>query len=254
MTVLGSGVTAPNARRGEPGHHLLLDGASILLDGGSGTKHRMAQAGVDPFTLSHVFYTHLHTDHVSDMATLLFALRNTPDRQRESDLHLQGPVGFLDYYQTLRRLNGEGRWWDTPSYQPQPREQLAGRTDEPSFTISTLPVNHMEGRAVGYRIEDASGTVVAYSGDTDECDEIVELGRGADLLILECSFPDDQPRAGHLTPARCGRICRQAEPRALVLVHMYPPCDGHDVAAEVREVWDGPVTAAADFQRFSVSR
>ncbi|MFN7973790.1 MAG: MBL fold metallo-hydrolase [Acidobacteriota bacterium] len=250
VTILGSGVTAPNQRRAEPGHHVAIDGASILFDGGSGTLHRMVSAGIDPFELTHVFYTHLHTDHVSDMAPLLFSLRNTPGRHRARDLVLTGPVDFRDYHDTLRRLSGGGRWWDTPEYDVVVRETRDRAFLEGAFSIRSLPMNHMEGRGVGYRLEDASGRVFAFSGDTGPCDEIAELGRKADLLLLECSFPDTEPRDGHLTPSRCARIARAAEPEHLVLVHMYPSCEAHDLAAEVGRVWGGRVTVAQDGARF----
>ena len=252
VSILGSGVTAPNHHRAEPGHHLKLDGASILWDGGSGNKQRMIQAGIDPFALTHVFYTHLHTDHVSDLAPLLFMFRNSPNGRRTRNLKLTGPPGFEDYYQTMRRLNGEGRWWDTPDYEVELDRMLDDSRSYEAFSVRSLPMNHMERRAIGYRIEDASGAVVTFSGDTDECEEIVTLGRRADLLILECSWPDDMPHEGHLTPARCGRIAAAAEPKELVLVHMYPPCEDRDLAGDVAKVWDGPVTVARDGQRFSV--
>lgn len=253
VTILGSGVTAPSQNRAEPGHHIAIEGASILFDGGSGTCHRMVTAGIDQFALTHVFYTHLHTDHVSDMAPLLFSLRNTPERHRKRDLVLTGPVEFRNYYETMRKLSGEGKWWDTPDYQIVVRETKEDRHVDPAFEVKSLPMNHMEGRAVGYRLEDASGHVVAFSGDTGPCPEAAILGRGADLLMLECSYPNDEPREGHLTPHRCGQIARAAEPKHLVLVHMYPPCEKHDLAAEVHRLWSGRVTVAQDLQRFRVS-
>lgn len=252
VTVLGSGVTAPSQRRGEPGHHIKLDGAQILWDGGSGTRDRMLRAGIDQYALTHVFYTHLHTDHVSEMAPLLFSLRNTKVRHRTADLHMFGPHGFADYHATLRRLSGDGRWWDTPDYSLHVEETHGARHDFDAFTMWSVPVNHMDYAANGYRLQAASGAVVAFSGDTGECDELVTLAKDADLFLCECSYPDSEPREGHMTPRACGRIARRAGVRHLVLVHMYPPCESHDLAGAVGQEWEGLVTVAADRQRFTV--
>lgn len=254
MTVLGSGVTAPNQRRGEPGHHLRMDGAQLLWDGGSGTRDRMLRAGIDQYALTHVFYTHMHTDHVSEMAPLLFSLRNGKVAPPPPLLRLTGPPDFREYHAALRRVSGDGTWLDHPDMKVEVDTMLADERDFPAFRVRSLPMNHMEGRAIGYRITDAGGAVVAFSGDTGECDAIVELGRRADLLLLECSFPDEEPREGHLTPSRCARIAAAAEPEHLVLVHMYPPCEAHDLAAEVGRGWGGRVTVAEDLMRFSVGR
>ncbi len=252
VTVLGSGVTAPNQRRGEPGHHVKLPGASILWDGGSGTRARLLAAGIDQFALTHVAYTHLHTDHVSEFAPLLFSLRNSPNGRRTSDLVVYGPPGFQRYHDALRAVSGEGRWWDTKDYRLHVHETHGARHDLGAFSLQSVPVNHMDYTANGYRIEDGAGHAVAFSGDTGECDELVELGRDADLFLLECSHPDDEPREGHMTPRACGRIARRARVRHLVLVHMYPACDEHDLAAEVAAEWDGRVTVAEDLKRFTV--
>ena len=52
-----------------------------------------------------------------------------------------------------------------------------------------------------------------YSGDAAFCPELIELGRGADALILECSYPDEYASAhpDHLTPSQAVRIAAEVK-------------------------------------------
>jgi ribonuclease BN (tRNA processing enzyme) len=90
---------------------------------------------------------------------------------------------------------------------------------------------------------------MVYSGDTEPCDEVVRLARGANLLILEASFPDSQEIKGHLTPSQAGRIASLAGVERLILTHFYPECLATDIAAQCRKTYGGLLTLATDFLR-----
>jgi len=74
----------------------------------------------------------------------------------------------------------------------------------------------------------------------------VELSRGADLLILEASFPDGQDVPGHLTPSRAGHIAALANVKRLLLTHLYPECLETDIAAQCRIHYAGDLTIGTD--------
>ncbi len=112
------------------------------------------------------------------------------------------------------------------------------------FSVETLPLNHSV-PSVGFRVN-AGGRLLSYSGDTDYCANIVQLGRNADLLILECSFPEERKKEGHLTPSLAGRIAREASCRKLLLTHFYPVFQGHDILKECRKEFAGEILMAED--------
>jgi ribonuclease BN (tRNA processing enzyme) len=87
---------------------------------------------------------------------------------------------------------------------------------------------------------------VAYSGDTDFCENAVGLARDADLLICEAAFPDAMKVKGHLTPSLAGRIAMEAGVKRLLLTHFYPECESIDVEAQCRRTYDGPLILASD--------
>jgi ribonuclease BN (tRNA processing enzyme) len=80
----------------------------------------------------------------------------------------------------------------------------------------------------------------------------VELAKGSDLLILECSFPDDEAIAGHLTPSEAGDIAARAGAKKLVLTHFYPEILTTDIQAQCRKTYQGNLVLATDLMSLSV--
>ena len=118
------------------------------------------------------------------------------------------------------------------------------------FDVETLPVLHSDS-SIGFRVE-AGGKSLVYSGDTDYCENIVRLGKSADLLILECSFPDERKATGHLTPTIAGRIAREASCKKLLLTHFYPVFQGHDIVKESQKEFSGEILLAEDGMKINI--
>ena len=194
-------------------------------------------------------YTHLHPDHTGDLVPLLFAKRNT-DLRRNEDITLYGPRGFKEYVRRLRDVYGE--WIAEQGYHLTLQELSGGKIHGSGWRVTTIPVLHTEG-SLGYRIESERGGVIAYSGDSDVCPGLIELGRGADILILECSFPDKLKTPGHLTPTEAGRIASEAGCRRLILTHFYPVCDKYDMVGACEKTFSGEIILASDLMRLAVS-
>lgn len=244
LVILGSGTATPSPRRGSPGLLVVAGDESLLFDGGSGTLRQLAKVGVSFTELDRVFYTHLHPDHTGDLVPLLFALRN-PDYPRLKPLHLYGPKGFKAFYEKLYAAYGE--WVSPRGYELTLEEVKEKAIEGEGLRVIPKPVKHIEG-SVGYRIE-AEGRSLTFSGDSAYCEALIELGKGVDLLILECSFPDEYPNPLHLTPSEAGQIAALAGCRRLVLTHFYPICDTVNVLAQCRKVYDGEITLAEDLMR-----
>jgi ribonuclease BN (tRNA processing enzyme) len=247
LVILGSGTSFPVPDRALPGYVLRAGGLTVLLDGGAGTGRQLVKAGIPLGELDLVCYTHRHLDHVSELPQLLFTLR-IPHFGRSKPLTIVGPPGFRAYVEALQRLSAP--WLDAP-YGLEVRELLDGALTIGEVRIEAREVRHVK-PSVAYRLEHGGRTLV-YSGDTGECPEIVEAGRGADLFLLECAQPDDDPVDFHLTPTQCGRIAAAAAPGRLVLTHFYPPVLETDIAGSVRRAgYAGPLDLAEDFRRFTM--
>jgi ribonuclease BN (tRNA processing enzyme) len=247
LIALGSGTAIPRPKRSPAGYAVQVGQELLLLDSGPGTLGRLAQAGLDYAALNHVFYTHLHADHTADLIALL-AAAVIPGHERLSDLEITGPRGMRDFVARLLQLY--------PSLEPAPRYNLAIRemneeyADYGHWQVLTKPLPHTA-NSIGYRLT-AEDKAIVYSGDTEYCQNIIALAQNADLLVLECSFPNGQGRAGHLTPRECGAIATAARARRLLLTHFYPECEGVDIAGQCRAAYDGEVIVADDLLRIDV--
>jgi ribonuclease BN (tRNA processing enzyme) len=79
-----------------------------------------------------------------------------------------------------------------------------------------------------------------------------EWARGADLLLCECSLPEEMAIPSHLTPARCGALAAAALPKHLVLTHFYTPVERTDIRGIIAAHYAGPVTLADDGSTFEI--
>ncbi len=218
-----------------------------MIDMGSGSLQRMLQVGVGYADPDILLFTHIHPDHVADFVPFLFACKYSL-APRTKELYVLGGKGFRAYYEGLREVYGH--WVKAEGFRLHLQEVIYGKRNVAGVNITTFPLEHTR-QSVGYRIEEG-GKVLAYSGDTDYCPELVELGRGADLLVLECSFPDDRKIKGHLTPSWAGRVAREAGAKRLLLTHLYPPCDEVDILGPCHEEFDGEVMVAEDLMTVEV--
>ena len=96
------------------------------------------------------------------------------------------------------------------------------------------------------------GRVLVISGDTRPCQALVAAAKGADLLVHEATFSDDeQERAEetrHSTAREAAKVAREAGVRRLLLTHV---SSRHDVdtsklVEQAREEFTGPLEVAHD--------
>lgn len=225
-TLVGSGTAVPDAGRGPSAHHFACGDVQVLCDLGSGTLGRLDGLGLRWSELDLVAVTHRHQDHFADLLPLLFAMRHTPGVDRVRPLTLLGYEGFARDFEMLAGIFGG--WVLEPGFPLEIRERsdtpIEIERDDTWIEIDARPVVHTP-EAVGYRLTlAASGreVVVAYTGDTEECREAVDLARDVDLLVTECSVADEDRVRGHLTPGGVGRVAAAAAARRLVATHFYP--------------------------------
>lgn len=248
LIIIGSGTGALQLDRGPSGYILKLSDEILLLDGGSGTLRKCFEAGVSYQGIDKIFYTHLHPDHTIDLVPFLFATKHTPGFTRTRGLEIYGPAGLRNFYRGVTRLYGTGM--TEVDYDIVVRELGASSRSFSGWRLKTGLMQHSQ-NAIGYRFE-VEGKSLVYSGDTDFCEGIIDLADGADVLLLECSFPDDMKVPGHLTPSEAGKIAAEAGVGKLILTHLYPPCDDEDILTPCRRQFDGEVRKAADLMRITI--
>ncbi len=238
----------PTRKRSAPGLVIRAGKELLLFDSGSGAAYQLARAGMDYHDLHYLFYSHFaHPDHINELAELIFA--NKYDHpKREKDLHILGPRGIKIFYQHLTRLFPV---INTTPFSVIIHELEKSQIKLDGILVESMPLFHQDVNCLGYRIE-FEGKSVVYSGDTDYCENLVSLAQDADLLILECSFPDQYKVAGHLTPRTAGLTAKEAKAKKLILTHLYPVCDEYDIKGETEKIFAGEVLLAEDLMKIKV--
>jgi ribonuclease BN (tRNA processing enzyme) len=251
VTVVGTGTVVPHPRRRQSCVVVEAGGEVLVFDLGSGAVRGMLHAGLDPFAVDRVFFTHFHPDHTVDVVPLMFASNYGSEEARERPLLLYGPEPFEEFFGKVTSAWGE---WMLGGYPTEVRElprACPSPLDLPGCRITWAPAEHRP-ESIAYRLEGENGAFV-YTGDTEYAESVVKLARDADTLLIECSFPDDRPVPGHLTPSGVARIAREAGVGRVVLTHVYPPADELDLPAEVaRNAYSGEVVVAEDGSEFEV--
>jgi len=215
----------------------------LLFDAGTGMRYlgkTLDGARLD----ADLFFTHTHFDHICGLPFF----RPMFDPQN----HFRLWAGHLRGAMTLKRVLAE--FMMSPLF-PVPPEVFRSSVEYRDFnageTLTTLkgvrvrtaPLNHPDG-ATGYRVE-YDGRSICYVSDTEHVPgsldrNILGLIAGADLVIYDCMYTDDEYRRyvgwGHSTWQEGIRLCREARAKRMVVFHHDPDHDDDILDGIAREV------------------
>lgn len=224
----------------------------VLFDLGSGAFGPL-QRVIDPVLLDAVVISHLHPDHFLDVTGLeVFWAYN--ERQDLPQLPMYGPACLP------RRIRAVmDRATDVPDGVTEVPFDYRGLAEGSRIAIGPIEITARRVlhpvESYGFRIE-ADGEVLAYSGDSDACDALLELAAGADLFLCEAGYiegRDDRFSGVHLTGRRAGQAAMRAGVRRVALTHI--PCwtDPAIPEEEARAVCDLPLTVVGAFDVLEVA-
>lgn len=228
----------------EPASGYLVDapGGSFVMDLGPGALGELQRRG-DPSTVD-LLLSHLHADHCMDIPGLMVWRRYHPTAPARRRNLLYGPadtalrVGHAaaETGAAVDDLTDSFDLRVTPVREPF---EVAG------VTVTAYPMTHPI-EAHGFRVDDGR-RVLAYTGDTAYCPEVVELAEGADVLLCEATWGDGAmavPEAMHMSGAEAGRVAREAGVAHLVLTHIPPYGDRAGALAAARAEFAGEIGLA----------
>ena len=245
VIALGTAGALPSADRENTYLAIRGDNGTILVDCGGGPVPRLKQAGIDPTELQCLIATHHHPDHIYGVPALILGMWLMG---RSTGLDIYGPLKAVSAIASLLEVLDTRDWpglFGTTFHAVQLTEKFLVLEND-DFRVLATPVAHMVS-CIALRFESkATGGVMVYSSDTEPCDSLIRLGKGADLLLHEATGTEK----GHSSPAQAGAMGKMMGVKRLVLIHL--PCVGREEewrhAAE--QEFGGAVEIARDLDIF----
>jgi len=277
----GTAGSVPTARRGLPAVLLRAGGTRLLFDCGEGTQQQLMRS-TGLVDLDAIFITHYHLDH---WLGLVGMLKTFDLRDRDSRLPIYGPPGLGALFATLRpivgrlgyplelveldphdeiefddfavtafavdhRVTAYGYAWTEPDRPGRFDAEAALRLGvQPGPDFGRLQAGETVGGVQPEEVLGAPrrGRRIVLSGDTAPCQAIEVFAHGADVLVHEATFMEDERararETAHSTARQAAEIAAAAEVGLLVLTHLSTRYFPRDVRAEARAVFDRTVVA-----------
>lgn len=285
----GTAGSVPTARRGLPALLLRAGGERILIDCGEGTQQQLLRSVGLP-ELGAVFITHFHLDH---WLGLLGMVKTFDLRGRERPLSIYGPPGLQRLFGGLRPVIGRtGYPLELVELEPHAEirfgsflispfpvkhrvdaygyafveDERPGRFDVEAARSLGVPEGPAWGRLQrgetvdGVTPEEVMGETrdgrrIVISGDTAPCQAVEVFAHGADVLVHEATFMEDERdrarETGHSTAHQAAEIARDAGVKLLALTHLSTRYLPREVREEAREVFSNTVVPR-DFDEIAV--
>jgi len=267
LILLGTaGGPTPKRTRSGPAQVIVIGDRGYVVDCGDGVARQMMIAGVFR-TLRHVFLTHHHSDHNADYGNLL--LLAWGDRQT-TPVDTWGPPPLARMTRLFLELNAadievrvrdEGRPPLAPLIRPHELKVSGAVMKDDRVRVSCAVVDHPLVRlALAYRFDCPDRSIV-ISGDTRPSEALVQLARGADVLVHETLYAPAAPGEpgsalrkhvmdSHTTAEDAGRIATRAGVKTLVLSHFVPaeepPITDDQWRAAAAQTFSGQIVVGKD--------
>lgn len=271
VTMLGTGSPWPDMERSGPSQLLWIDELPILIDCGEKTTHQLKRASVELTKINHLFFTHLHADHILGYGQFLLG-RWFGTREK---LTIVGPKGTRKFHEQILNMYKEdidyklslGRppegLLDTEVIEIESSGEM--QLDIPA-KVSTAPMVHSI-LTYAYRFDTKSHAVV-FSGDTAPTEAIVELAREADTLIQDsCLAPNSiytdtlnsertriwkELQKEHCDPEQAAQIAHNASVKQLILTHFLPGTYTEATHLQATKHFSGETIVPNDLQEMVV--
>ena len=290
LRFLGTSASRPTVERNVSSIALIREGETLMFDCGEGTQRQMMRYGIS-FSLSDIFFTHMHADHILGVTGLL---RTLALQGRTEAMNLYGPPGSEKMLWRAITLGSEKQHFPINVFELTPETPLKRH----GYSVIPFTVEHGDRSAIGYHIAEetrlgrfnpdkaremgipegplwgnihkgqavtlADGRVVQPSelvgpsrpgrrvvitGDSAPSEGTVTTATGADILVHEATFAEEEIQraveTSHSTARGAAEVAAKAAVKRLVLTHVSARYsrDTSDLEREAKEVFPATIIA-----------
>jgi len=225
---LGSGDAFASGGRLNACLHLEGGPEPMLIDCGATALVALKRARIDPASIGCVVLSHLHGDH---FAGVPFLILDGQFAKRERSLTIVGPVGIQKRMTDAMEVLFPGSSTVRSRF---PINYAEWHEREPtrlgSLTVVPYTVNHPSGSPAHALRMEVDGVTIAYSGDTEWTEALLDAAKGSHLFLCE-AYTFDRKVKYHLDYATVLERLKDFDSRRVVLTHM-----GQDMLRRLDEV------------------
>ena len=219
LRFIGSGDAFGSGGRLNTCFHVTGERVNFLIDCGASSLVGLKGHATRLNAIQAIFVTHFHADHFGGIPFLMldaqfFAKRSEP-------LAIVGPPGLGQWYERVMETSFPGSSATKTRFALSLIEMQAGEAK----TVADVHVRAFQahhGNAGGaffsYRLE-AEGRTIAYTGDTEFTEALIECASDVDLFVAEAYFYDKRVPL-HLDFATLAEQLPRMRPKRVVLTHM----------------------------------
>ncbi len=280
LTILGSGSPEAYARRASSGYLIEVGSDRILFDCGGGVFDNLLRSQRLPSIITHIVFSHLHSDHMMDYARLVHASWDEggkpikvfgPPPMKIISQGYFGSDGVLahdlrartELPQSQEVWRSRGGVVPRPWPAPEVKEIMPGDTIEGNgWRIQSCTAPHAQPflECMAFALTHR-GKKFVYSGDAGLCPEIETLAKNANLLLHWCYRLDGEVVSPGMasaapTPMEIGEMAKRAGVRSLILTHFRKHMDDpehHDKSIKkASEAFGKTITIAEDLQQIEI--
>jgi len=199
--------------------HLVGDHVNALIDCGATSLVSMNKLAIGRNDVDTIFITHFHADHFAGLP--FFILEANYVLKRNKKLTIVGPPGLKERFAEMMETDFPGTKALALAFPLALVElEIGKRVETGNLHLTPFKVVHDDraGPCLGFRFE-AEGRTIAFSGDTEWTETLIDLGHEADLFICE-AYTRDKPIATHMALTSLEGSLDRIRPKRLILTHM----------------------------------
>ena len=219
LQFIGSGDAFGSGGRFNTCFHVTGSHINFLIDCGASSLIALKKNLINLNDIQTIFITHFHADHFGGIP--FFILDSQFFSKRQKPLTIVGPNGLANWYKKVMEVSFPGSSKTKLKFEFSLVEINAGeKINIDNVVVESYQAQHgiLNGPFLSYRLT-AGEKVISYTGDTESTDDLIHVGKEADIFIAEAYF-FDKLIPYHLNLASIVQNLPKIKPKRLILTHM----------------------------------